>query len=92
MTISGISCAMLAWAAWHLHLTLWVRSTLAARRAPTPRRYSWKVVMSEASCHSIYQQHRFWRAAASSRSAQTKIDHSENYRVTAKVGCYSDPQ
>lgn len=47
MTISGISCAMLAWAAWHLHLTLWVRSTLAARRAPTPRRYSWKVVMSE---------------------------------------------
>jgi hypothetical protein len=38
---------MLAWAAWHLHLTLWVRSTLAARRPPKPRRYSWKVVMSE---------------------------------------------
>jgi hypothetical protein len=30
---------------------------LAARRAPKPRRYSWKVVMSVASCHSIYQQH-----------------------------------
>jgi hypothetical protein len=59
--------------------------------APKPRRYSWKVVMSEASCHSICQQHRLWWAAASSRSAM-KIDHSENYRVTAKVGCYSDPQ
>jgi hypothetical protein len=40
----------------------------------------------------MYQQHPIVVAAASSRSAQMKIDHSENYCVTAEIGCYSNPQ
>jgi hypothetical protein len=38
----GISCAMLAWAARHPHLSSWVRTTEVARRPPAPRpKISW---------------------------------------------------
>jgi hypothetical protein len=33
----GISCAMLAWAARHPHLSLWIRNGQYARRPPRPR-------------------------------------------------------
>jgi hypothetical protein len=33
----GISCAMLAWAGRHPHLSAWVRSVEIARRPPRPR-------------------------------------------------------
>ena len=40
----GISCAMLAWAARHPHLSCWMDTALAARRPRRPRRdqYDWK--------------------------------------------------
>jgi hypothetical protein len=39
----GISFAMLAWAAFHPHLSGWVQITEAARRPPTPRpKISWQ--------------------------------------------------
>jgi hypothetical protein len=38
----GISCAMLAWAARHPHLGLWVRDLLAPRRPARPReKFNW---------------------------------------------------
>jgi hypothetical protein len=38
----GISCAMLAWAARHPHLSAWVRTVDIARRPPTPRQnFGW---------------------------------------------------
>jgi hypothetical protein len=39
----GISCAMLAWAARHPHLSYWVDTVLAARRPRRPRKdkYGW---------------------------------------------------
>ena len=38
----GISCAMLAWAARHPHLSAWVRSVEIARRPPTRRQdFGW---------------------------------------------------
>jgi hypothetical protein len=38
----GISCAMLAWAARHPHLSSWVNIALSARRPPRPRQtYGW---------------------------------------------------
>src|ERR1700738_2532314 len=41
----AVSCAMLAWAARHPHLTVWVRSALAAGRPRRPdQTYSWKAV------------------------------------------------
>jgi hypothetical protein len=37
-----ISCAMLAWAARHPHLSAWDRSVEIARRPPTPRQnFGW---------------------------------------------------
>jgi hypothetical protein len=40
----GISCAMLAWAARHPHLSYWMDTALAARRPRRPRKdqYDWK--------------------------------------------------
>jgi hypothetical protein len=39
----GISCAMLAWAARHPHLSSWVGTALSARRPPQPRQQiSWR--------------------------------------------------
>jgi hypothetical protein len=39
----GISCAMLAFAAHHPHLSWWVRNAEFARRPRPPRRtYGWK--------------------------------------------------
>jgi hypothetical protein len=41
----GISCAMLAWAARHLHLTSWLRNLEAARRPRKPReKFNWAAV------------------------------------------------
>jgi hypothetical protein len=41
----GISCAMLAWAARHPHLSSWVGTALAARRPRRPReKFSWNGV------------------------------------------------
>jgi hypothetical protein len=41
----GISCAMLAWAARHLHLTTWLRNLEAARRPRKPReKFNWLAV------------------------------------------------
>jgi hypothetical protein len=41
----GISCAMLAWAARHLHLTSWLRNLEAARRPRKPReKFNWLAV------------------------------------------------
>jgi hypothetical protein len=38
----GISCAMLAWAARHLHLESWMRNLQAARRPRKPReKFNW---------------------------------------------------
>jgi hypothetical protein len=39
----GISCAMLAWAARHPHLSSWVNIALSARRPRKPRQtFGWK--------------------------------------------------
>jgi len=39
----GISCAMLAWAAGHRHLTAWLRNLVAAHRPPRKRNtYGWQ--------------------------------------------------
>ncbi len=41
----GISCAMLAWAARHPHLEMWLRPLVAARRLRQPRaKFSWDAV------------------------------------------------
>jgi hypothetical protein len=43
----GISCAMLAWAARHPHLSYWVDTALAARRPRRPRKdkYGWEAFL-----------------------------------------------
>ena len=41
----GISCAMLAWAARHLHLEIWMRNLEAALRPRKPReKFNWDAV------------------------------------------------
>jgi hypothetical protein len=37
----GMSCAMLAWAAWHPHLEMWARTVAPVRPRPKAQQYGW---------------------------------------------------